>query len=78
MGAEDRFVERLRAIEDAGIDAITLHVRFFEDKFKRRARHELFQWATSLTAAAHHRQRRHHVGRAGAGEPGPVRVRSRA
>jgi tRNA-dihydrouridine synthase B len=50
VGAEDRFVERLRAIEDAGIDAITLHVRFFEDKFKRRARHELFRWATSLTA----------------------------
>lgn len=49
VGAEERFVERIRAIEDAGIDAITLHVRFFEDKFKRRARHELFQWATSLT-----------------------------
>lgn len=49
IGAEDRFVERIRAIEDAGVDALTLHVRFFEDKFKRRARHELFQWATSLT-----------------------------
>ena len=49
VGSEDRFVERIRAIEDAGVDAITLHVRFFEDKFKRRARHELFQWATSLT-----------------------------
>ncbi len=48
-GAEERFVERIRAIEDAGVDAITLHVRFFEDKFKRRARHELFQWATTLT-----------------------------
>lgn len=49
IGAEERFVERIRAIEEAGIDAITLHVRFFEDKFKRRARHELFQWATTLT-----------------------------
>jgi tRNA-dihydrouridine synthase len=49
IGAEDRFVERLRIIEDAGIDAITLHTRFFEDKFKRRSRHELFSWATTLT-----------------------------
>ncbi len=49
VGAEERFVERIKVIEDAGIDAITLHVRFFEDKFKRRARHELFQWATTLT-----------------------------
>lgn len=48
-GAEERFVERIKVIEDAGVDAITLHVRFFEDKFKRRARHELFQWATTLT-----------------------------
>jgi tRNA-dihydrouridine synthase len=49
IGAEDRFVERLRIIEDSGIDAITLHTRFFEDKFKRRSRHELFAWATTLT-----------------------------
>lgn len=49
VGSEERFVERIRAIEDAGVDAITLHVRFFEDKFKRRARHELFHWATTLT-----------------------------
>lgn len=49
VGMEARFEERLRIIEDAGVDAITLHVRFFEDKFKRRARHELFQWAATLT-----------------------------
>ena len=49
IGAEDRFVERLRVIEDSGVDAITLHTRFFEDKFKRRSRHELFTWATGLT-----------------------------
>ena len=49
VGSEDRFAERVRAIEEAGVDAITLHVRFFEDKFKRRARHELFRWATTLT-----------------------------
>lgn len=49
VGAEDRFVERLRLIEDSGVDAITLHTRFFEDKFKRRSRHELFTWAAGLT-----------------------------
>lgn len=49
IGAEDRFIERLRIIEDCGVDAITLHTRFFEDKFKRRSRHELFAWATTLT-----------------------------
>ncbi|MDA0578234.1 MAG: tRNA-dihydrouridine synthase family protein [Verrucomicrobia bacterium] len=48
-GNEARFVERLRAIEDSGVDAITLHTRFFEDKFKRRSRHELFAWATAQT-----------------------------
>jgi len=49
IGMEDRFVERIRIIEESGVDAITLHTRFFEDKFKRRAKHELFKWAASLT-----------------------------
>ena len=49
LGNEERFVERLRVIEDSGVDAITLHTRFFEDKFKRRSRHELFAWATAQT-----------------------------
>ena len=46
---EPRFVERLRFLEDAGVDAVTLHPRFFEDKFKRLARLELIPWAASLT-----------------------------
>ena len=46
---EHRFLDRLKIIEDAGVDALTLHPRFFEDKFKRRARHELVPWATSRT-----------------------------
>jgi tRNA-dihydrouridine synthase len=46
---ETRFVERLRLLEDAGVDAVILHARFFEEKFKRRARHELFPWTASLT-----------------------------
>lgn len=48
-GTRERFIERLRIIDDCGVDALTLHTRFFEDKFKRRARHELFAWAASLT-----------------------------
>ncbi|HWH67846.1 MAG TPA: tRNA-dihydrouridine synthase family protein [Candidatus Sulfotelmatobacter sp.] len=46
---QPRFVERLRLLEEAGVDAVILHTRFFEEKFKRRARHELFPWAASLT-----------------------------
>jgi tRNA-dihydrouridine synthase len=36
-------------LEEAGADAVILHPRFFEDRFRRRARHELFPWAASLT-----------------------------
>ncbi len=46
---EPRFVERLRLLEEVGLDAAVLHPRFFEDKFRRRARHELLPWAASLT-----------------------------
>ena len=46
---ETRFIERLRLLEESGVDAIVLHVRFFEDKLKRRARYELLPWAASLT-----------------------------
>lgn len=46
---QPRFIERLRVLEDAGVDALTLHPRFFEDKFKRRAQMELIPWAASLT-----------------------------
>ena len=43
------FVERLRLLEEAGVDAVILHARFFEEQFRGRARHELFPWAASLT-----------------------------
>lgn len=46
---EPLFVERLRFLEESGVDAVTLHPRFFEDKFKRLARLELIPWAASLT-----------------------------
>jgi tRNA-dihydrouridine synthase len=45
-----RFAERIRALEECGVDAIILHPRFFEDKFKRRARLELIPWAATLTS----------------------------
>lgn len=48
-GWEERFAERMRLFEESGVDAVALHPRFFEDKFKRRARHELLPWAVSLT-----------------------------
>jgi len=46
---ETILAERLRLIEDAGVDAITLHARFFEDKRKRPARPDRLAWATSRT-----------------------------
>jgi len=46
---EARFTERVKFLEDSGVDALTLHPRFFEEKFKRRARHDLLAWAASLT-----------------------------
>lgn len=47
-GWESRLVERIRFFEEAGIDALVVHPRFFEDKFKRRPRHELLDWIRSL------------------------------
>jgi tRNA-dihydrouridine synthase len=44
-----RFQERLRTLEQAGFDAVILHPRFFEDKFRRLAQHDLLAWVTSLT-----------------------------
>jgi tRNA-dihydrouridine synthase len=44
-----RFTERLKVLEETGVDALILHPRFIEERFKRRARHELFPWAASLT-----------------------------
>lgn len=46
---EARLIERLRVIEDAGLDALIVHPRFFEDKFRRRAQLELLPWVASLT-----------------------------
>jgi tRNA-dihydrouridine synthase len=47
-----RLAERVRLLEDAGLDALVMHPRFFEDKFKRRARLELIPWVASLSRLA--------------------------
>ena len=46
---QPRFAERVRLLEEAGVDAVILHTRFLDERFKRRARHELLPWAASLT-----------------------------
>jgi tRNA-dihydrouridine synthase B len=46
---EPRLKDRLAAIETAGVDALIVHPRFFEDKLRRRARLELLSWIRSLT-----------------------------
>ena len=46
---EQPFAERLRMIEAAGVDAVTLHPRFFEDKYRGLARHRTIPWVASLT-----------------------------
>src|ERR1035437_1933937 len=43
-----RFAERLRVLEEAGADAGVLAPRFFEERFKRRARHDLSPGAAFL------------------------------
>ncbi len=48
-GWRERFAERMKLFEDSGVDAVVLHPRFAEEKFKRNARHELYPWAASLT-----------------------------
>ena len=48
-GWEDALVKRLRLFEDAGIDAVVLHPRFFDEKLKRTARWDRFLWAAAHT-----------------------------
>ena len=48
-GWQEQFAERLKLFEGCGVDAIFFHPRFFEDKFRKRARYELFDWAASQT-----------------------------
>ena len=41
-GWRGRLEDRLRLMADEGVDAVTLHPRFFDEKFKRSARHALY------------------------------------
>ncbi|MCL2878388.1 MAG: tRNA-dihydrouridine synthase family protein, partial [Acidobacteria bacterium] len=43
------FVERLRLFEDYGVNAITVHPRFSNEKLKRRARWLEFPWIAAQT-----------------------------
>ncbi|HBL15771.1 MAG TPA: hypothetical protein DD417_03145 [Elusimicrobia bacterium] len=44
-----RLEERLRLLEGEGVDAVILHPRFFEEKFKRSARHALYAELSART-----------------------------
>jgi tRNA-dihydrouridine synthase len=41
-GWKDLFWERLHLLKNEGVDALTVHPRFYEEKFKRSARHVLY------------------------------------
>jgi tRNA-dihydrouridine synthase len=46
---QDRFKERVRCLEESGFDALVVHPRFFEDKFRRRSQLELLPWVATVT-----------------------------
>ena len=45
----ERLHERVHLLADEGVDALTVHPRFAEDKFKRVARHEIYAELAALT-----------------------------
>lgn len=46
---QTQFHQRLQFLEDAGVDAVVLHARFFEDKYRRPAQWQWIPWAAGLT-----------------------------
>ena len=46
---QEVFAHRLRLFEAAGVDGVTVHPRFSDEKLKRNARWNLFPWIASLT-----------------------------
>ncbi|MGA2506392.1 MAG: tRNA-dihydrouridine synthase family protein [Chitinispirillaceae bacterium] len=46
---QETFINRLKIIGECGVDAITVHPRFSDEKLKRKARWELFPWIAGLT-----------------------------
>jgi len=49
-GWKEMLVERLKLLEGEGVDALTVHPRFYEEKFKRSARISLYDWLATLTS----------------------------
>ncbi len=48
-GWKPEFAKRMKVIEDCGANAVFVHPRFFNEKLKRNARWELFEWICGLT-----------------------------
>jgi tRNA-dihydrouridine synthase B len=46
---QETFIDRLKIIEESGVDALTVHPRFSDEKLKRSARWSLFPWITAQT-----------------------------
>ena len=46
----EKFLDRLKLIEDCGVDAITVHPRFAKQHMKRGAQHKLFSWIAENTS----------------------------
>lgn len=44
-----RLEERIKLVQDCGVDAVIVHPRFFEDKFKRSARYDAFDFIAAIT-----------------------------
>jgi len=43
------FKDRMKLFEETGVDSITVHPRFSDEKLKRRARWDLFPWIAALS-----------------------------
>jgi tRNA-dihydrouridine synthase len=48
-GWQEAFIARLRLFESCGVDWLTVHPRFSDEKLKRSARWELFAWIAGRT-----------------------------
>mgnify|MGYP000371502495 CR=1 FL=1 len=46
---QEVFRDRMKMLEDVGVDVVVLHARFFEDKYRRTARWQWIPWAAGLT-----------------------------
>ena len=48
-GWEEYLIKMLKLFEDSGVNLVTIHPRFDDEKLKRIARKKLFPWLTSMT-----------------------------